>query len=123
MDFIRNENTEVFVDSLVEANKNFKEMVDTLCQRPEEIITCDEKWKLLLRLRDRLKDSNTSNSHIAKFNEFCVNNIHNLADLPSFKHRPYFYWWNHLDLVRKGDMEVHISKADVRYNGVGYSIE
>ncbi|MGM0607720.1 MAG: hypothetical protein ACQESP_04780 [Candidatus Muiribacteriota bacterium] len=111
------------VPNLIESNKIFKEKVDELIQNPSYFIENEIEWKKLLRLRDRLKDSNTTNHHVAKFNHFCTKNVDLLYHLPSFKERPHFYWWNHLDLVKKGDMNIRLEKAEVNYNGVGYSIE
>jgi hypothetical protein len=110
-------------DSLIEANRNFKDLVDELLLNPEEFSKDEKRWKMLLRLRDRLKDSNTTNNHVAKFNQFCAENAHIFGNLPSYKERPHFYWWNHLDLVKNGQMKVEINKAEVNYNGVGYCIE
>ncbi|MCK9224432.1 MAG: hypothetical protein M0R46_00375 [Candidatus Muirbacterium halophilum] len=114
---------EVTFDSLIEANKNFKGMVDDLLLNPEEFLKDGKRWKLLLRLRDRLKDSNTTNAHVTKFNTFCAQNACDFGDLPSYKERPHFYWWNHLELVKNGQMKVEVNKAEVNYNGIGYSIE
>ncbi|MFW5782463.1 MAG: hypothetical protein ACOCWO_04150, partial [Candidatus Muiribacteriaceae bacterium] len=110
-------------ENLVEANRYFKKMVDELVKDPENFINSEDNWKLLLRLRDRLKDSNTTNAHVGRFNRFCLDNCDMLAGLPSFKERPCFYWWNHLDLINNGEMAVNIERAEVNFEGVGYSIE
>ncbi|PLX16742.1 MAG: hypothetical protein C0601_09705 [Candidatus Muiribacterium halophilum] len=113
----------VKVESLVEANRNFKLLVNELLEQPDIFLSQQERWTMLLRLRDRLKDSNTTNEHVSKFNQFIVDNVDLFASLPSHKERPPFYWWNHLDKVKDGEMNVFLNKAFIEFNGVGYSVE